>query len=124
IREALALAGITVPAPWCAAWVQLCAHEAATLHGLRNPLADVVRKALVLDYYTWAQERGYLIPPDQVDRGDLVMFDFPANSRTWDHIGFVLEPPGPDGRFRAIEGNTDAAGGREGIEVAVKERVV
>src|SRR5690606_26964246 len=77
IKEALALAGITAPAPWCAAWIQLCAHEAAELHGLRNPLADVARKALVLDYYTWAEEGGYLIPADQVDRGDLILFDFP-----------------------------------------------
>lgn len=123
IEEALRNAGIHVPAPWCAAWIQLCSDEAAQLHDLRNPLDDVVRQALVLDYYTWAKERDYLIPADQVDRGDLVLFDFPNNGRTWDHIGFVVDPP-EGGRVRTIEGNTDSAGGREGIEVAIRDRVI
>lgn len=115
-------AGIHVPAPWCATFVQWCADRAARLHGLPNPLDGVAREALVLDYFTLASERGWLVTASQADAGDLVLYDFPNNARAWDHIGFLVEPPGTGGVFTAIEGNTNAEGGREGNAVALKDR--
>jgi hypothetical protein len=107
---------------WCAMFVQMVADEAARTHGLRNPLDDVVREALVLDYYTLAKARGWLIEPALADAGDLVIYDFPDNAKSWDHIGLVVQPPARGRSFLAIEGNTDRHGGREGVEVAIRPR--
>lgn len=109
---------------WCAMFVQLCADEAARLHGLRNPLDGVAREALVLDYYALTQERGWRIEPAEADAGDLVLYNFPGNERSWDHVGFVVRAAGDGTEFRAVEGNTDADGGREGVEVAVRNRKI
>ncbi|HEX6940218.1 MAG TPA: hypothetical protein VF158_12460 [Longimicrobiales bacterium] len=121
VRGILADTGITVPAPWCAAFVYSCAQDVARLHGLPNPLEHVVRRALVADYYAIAKERGWLIEPERADRGDLVIYDF-AGGHRWDHIGYVETPPGWSLTFRALEGNTNDAGGREGVEVAIRDR--
>ena len=44
-----------------------------------------------------------------------------ASPRDWVHTGFVVEPPAR-GLVKTIEGNTNAAGGREGLYVLARER--
>lgn len=117
VRDILARAGIHVPAPWCAAAVYAAVDDVTRWHGLPNPLASIVRKALVADYYQVAQERGWIIEPHLVDRGDLVIFDFPDNDKRWDHMGLVVDPPGEGMSFRSIEGNT-------GDRLMIRERFI
>jgi len=125
VERYLRNAGINLPAAWCAAFVQYEADAAAKGLGVRNPLDDVKREALVLDYAAWADGIGGLraVP---VDYGDLALFAFAAPER-WNHIGLVVRPPkglAAGDEFLSVEGNTDDAGGREGIKVAIRTRKV
>lgn len=122
---------ITVPAPWCAAFVQFCADVAC--RGLRqgrlelvNPLDEVQLEALVQSYVDKARQRGWVIPAHAADAGDLVAFQF-GHGQRFDHIGILLRPPAIYGatiEVVSVDGNTDDAGGREGVKVAVKKRKV
>jgi cell wall-associated NlpC family hydrolase len=55
-------------------------------------------------------------PMDDIKRGDLVIFKF-------SHIGIALADA-KDGKIQTIDGNTNAAGSREGNAVAKKTRAV
>jgi hypothetical protein len=55
-------------------------------------------------------------PMDDIKRGDLVIFKF-------SHIGIALADA-KDGKIQTIDGNTNAAGSREGNMVAKKTRSV
>lgn len=106
---------------WCAAAIQFWSDTAAHRFGLRNPLDGVVREALVEDYYSLAKSKGWLIGSAEADAGDLALYAFHGEGH-WDHIGFVVSPPGQGSEFTAVEGNTDSHGGREGVEVALRPR--
>lgn len=123
----LSNAGIQVAAAWCAAFIQAMTDRAARLLKIRNPLDDVNREALVADYVTLAKERGWLVGPERVARGDLVCFRFGTPAGGWNHIGIVMDPPsrlpgGAWGPFWTVEGNTGADGGRDGDGVYLKLR--
>lgn len=109
-------------APWCAAAVQYWADLAAHQLGMDNPLDEVRLEALVQSYADWAHWSGGRVWAHQVEPGDLVLYSF--GGRRFDHIGIVVRPPDEAGRFLAVEGNTDADGGREGVEVAVRSRIL
>lgn len=119
VREYLKAAGVSVAAPWCAAFVNFCADVAASALALKNPLDDVKLEAYVQSYFQWADESHALVKESQALPGDLVLYSF--GKKRWDHIGLLLDTP-VDGSFRAIEGNTNAAGGREGDGVLVRLR--
>lgn len=123
IEEYLRLAGIAVPAAWCAAFVYWCVHQAAEGMGFANPLAAVHRKALVFDYWTAAEQMGWIVPAHEADAGDLVLFDFPGGN-PFDHVGFVVQPPGDASDVVSLDGNTNDEGAREGYEVAVRTRSI
>ena len=123
IGEYLRNAGINFAAPWCAAFIQWVTDEACSILRLPNPLDQVKREAYVNDYYVWAKEKGRLIHPDQVKPGDLSLYSF--GGQRYDHIGLIVVPPMvQNSRFTAIEGNTNSTGGREGVEVALRSRLV
>lgn len=126
VRKYLWNAGIAVPAPWCAAAIQMWSDVAARIQGAKNPLDDVKREALVADYVSLAESRGWIVPVESCARGDLVCFRF-GDSGRWNHIGIVMDPPeayGPDrwGKIQTIEGNTNDEGSREGEGVHKKFR--
>lgn len=135
IRTYLSNAGISIPAPWCAAFVQWVTDGAARYLAVANPLDDVQREALVADYATLGKERGWTVEPFQARPGDLVLFRF-GDSDRWNHIGFLeerLQYVQQRGRrvyrsFRTCEGNTspgvggDAEAQREGEGVYRKLR--
>ena len=127
VSEYLRNAGIGVAAAWCAAAVQFWGDKAARINEASNPLDDVAREALVADYVSLAEERGWIVDAAQVRRGDLMCFRFGSSGR-WNHIGIVMDPPlrmaGGWGRVRTIEGNTNQAGSREGDGVFQKRRSV
>lgn len=122
VRLYLRNAGIAVPAPWCAAFVQFCSDEAANELLVTNPLDAVKQQALVQSYHNFSASVEWIIPPAEADVGDLVLYNL-GGSR-WDHIGIVVVPPGRNQTFVAIEGNTNDDGAREGYEVAMRSRKI
>ncbi len=94
-------------APWCAAAVQAWSDVAA--EGVResNPLDAVRQEALVQSYHEWAEANSSIVPFDEVERGDLVLYQFGSSGR-WNHIGLVVKPLSST-TFSAVEGNTPLA---------------
>lgn len=128
IRHMLRNAGIAVPAPWCAAWIQDITDSAAKSLSVANPLDGVLSEALVQSYANWAGEKKERVVqfPSRAIPGDLVLFRFGVTGR-WDHVGIVSRQPTDDAggaAFRSYEGNTNAAGSREGDGVYEKIRSV
>jgi hypothetical protein len=119
VMEYLSNAGINVAAPWCAAFVQMCADIAASTLAIKNPLDDVKLEAYVQSYFQWADENNLLVKESQALPGDLVLYSF--GKKRWDHIGILLDAP-TESAFRTIEGNTNAAGSREGDGVLIRLR--
>lgn len=124
IDHMLRNAGITVAAPWCAAFVQDVTDSAARALGVVNPLDAVKLEALVQSYVNWAESEGRMFrDASKVVPGDLVCFKFAPYTR-WNHIGIVRVPPTAEGVLKTIEGNTNVAGSREGDGVYEKSRNV
>jgi len=111
---------------WCALFVQFSSDGGAKTLGVKNPLDDVKQEALVQSYYDHLQ--GSQVDPANVQPGDLVLFKFPRAgkpSETWNHIGFVAQPPKVGvSTFWTIEGNTGDVDQRDGDGVYFKPRTL
>jgi hypothetical protein len=111
VREYLRSAGITAPAPWCAAFVTWCLTQAGVAH-------DQMPKgpASACNWRAWADRRGVAHrDPTQAVRGDL--FVWCNHPKSWTgHIGFVVRTRRILGLWviDTIEGNTDGSGSRDG----------
>lgn len=109
--------------PWCAAFVCAVlkiADEESKEIGLSKPAT----MPNVSGFVPWAKGVGAeVITPNDLSGtisprvGDIVDY-LPHLS----HIGIVADFDAATNRVITIEGNTNAAGGREGVEVAVKYR--
>lgn len=104
VKQYLASAGLTRPAPWCMAFVNWCYRQAGL--DIKHP-----NEASVGFFEQWARQNGYLV--SKPEPGDIVCYRFDSDS--WpDHVGLV-EKVRPDGSIETIEGNTgignDANGG-------------
>lgn len=111
------------PWPWCAAFICWLVREAArrtSVHetkGFKFPRTagawNFENWSLAQDSTTWTRKppRGDIMP------GDIVIFKF-------SHIGLAVSAPDKNGNVKTIEGNTDAAGSREGGGVFRKVRRV
>jgi hypothetical protein len=119
----LKFAGVNVPAPWCAAFVYSMVYSGYALQGLPTPLKPVHNHAYVQSYADYARAHGMVVPATYVHPGDIVCFDFQKDGH-FDHIGLVITPPDANGNFKAVEGNTNDEGSREGFEVAIRRRNV
>ena len=105
--------------PWCSAFASYCVQEAdrqSEAIRLRVP----PRFAAVRDWLPWARQAGCLVFSNtstihRPERGDIVVY-LPRLS----HIGIVAGFSG--GTVRAIEGNTNEDGAREGDGCYVKRR--
>lgn len=101
--------------PWCAAfmcWVFLEASKKAGFLPFKLP-----KTAAAFGFETWAKDNGLTLQksPQRVRRGDVVVY-------TFSHIGIAVTDSDAKGNFEAIEGNTNAAGDREGGGVMRKVR--
>lgn len=114
----LTIGGKTDGYPWCAAFVSLCVQklckQSAFYGVLTPPREPSVRRFLDV----WAKQQHCMIfkPSDKFlapVKGDIVVF-------TFSHIGIVESYNGST--VTTIEGNTNAAGSREGVTVARKHR--
>ena len=112
--------------PWCAAFVDwviqqwLADKRVVEWLGLKTttPQEWRPRTALAFGFLKWAQDRPSTVTilPETADPlpGDIVIYDF-------SHIGFVDRPQNRLS-FLAVEGNTNAAGSRDGDGVWHKVR--
>jgi hypothetical protein len=91
-------------APWCAAAVQGWSDVAAEGARAPNPLDDVRQEALVQSYHEWAEENSLIVPFEDAEPGDLVLYQFGTSGR-WNHIGLLVRTLESD-EFVAVEGNT------------------
>ena len=123
VKMFLEAAGVGVPAPWCAGFVNWCAQKAGMLLGLHSALEDVPLQAYVQSYYKLGNAQGWIIPPEQARPGDLFLLYFPRLKR-YAHIGWV-DKGGVDLdllKFHTVEGNTNEEGQREGLYVMTRTR--
>lgn len=124
-----AAVGIPPGSPWCAAFVRFRFEKAAEALDLELPAA-FPDSGWVPSYESWARRSGFWISAseaDQVQKGDLACFWFPAKGRCA-HIGIVVAPMNEDGIFQTVEGNTGPDRGtqveRDGDGVYLKRRRV
>jgi hypothetical protein len=104
--------------PWCAAFVDWCVHQFL----MQNP--DATKISLeqrpgtpsAFGLRTWGNDHGCLVQRVDPQPGDIVVY-------TFSHTGIVECGAGErTSCFIAIEGNTNADGGRDGYEVARRMR--
>lgn len=119
--DKLELNGRTDGYPWCCAFVSMCVQKLIDA----SPFYKHVSKPYtpsVSDFRTnWAvQQNCKIFSPNDTKysphKGDVVVF-------TFSHIG-IVEQVGSDGIVHTIEGNTNAAGSREGTVVRRKARAL
>lgn len=107
--------------PWCAAFAAWCVREGMLANaGLRITEVTRPKSAVVADWVLHALRMGWLVfgPHDGLRfpaAGDIVIY-------TFSHMGVVEDFDGHV--VTAIEGNTNAAGSREGIEVMRRKRML
>jgi len=109
--------------PWCAAFVCWVVREAAVEAGVNFTSAfkrprtagawDMENWSLAQDSSTWTKKPHR----NDIEPGDIVVFKF-------SHIGFAISKPDKNGNVTTIEGNSNAAGSREGGSVVRKKRRV
>ncbi len=106
--------------PWCAAFICWLVRQAMLLGGpytFQRPTT-----AGAWDFENWSLKQDHSThtkraPGRDIAPGDIVIFKF-------SHIGLAIGAPDADGMVETIEGNTDAAGSREGGGVFRKKRRV
>ena len=114
----LVINGRTDGYPWCAAFVSLCVQKLCSQSPYYASLIPPREPSVQRFLNEWATRKNCLVftPKDtftRAMRGDIVVF-------TFSHIGIVTENKGS--LISTIEGNTNAAGSREGTVVARKQR--
>jgi hypothetical protein len=105
--------------PWCAAFVCWVVREAMEATGGRYTF-DRPRTAGAWDFENWSRKQDSSTwtkrPHDgDIQAGDIVVFNF-------SHIGIAVSGMDAGGWVATVEGNTDAAGSREGGGVWRKMR--
>lgn len=109
--------GYNAREPWCAAFVCWCVQQSGIFSEADRPKTAAAFKEG--GFEAWARSKSPKVSltmrPTSVRKGDLVIFSF-------SHIGIATSDSDLNGIFRTIEGNTDAAGGRDGNGVWEKSR--
>jgi len=103
---------------WCAAFICYLFKTAASKNGIQYSF-KLPKTAGAFDFKNWAQANSKYVeiinPPfDKILPGDIIIFNF-------SHIGISISTSS-GGSIDTIEGNTDAAGSREGGGVFKKTR--
>lgn len=107
--------------PWCAAFVCWCVREAMERAGIHEtPTFQRPRTAGAWDLENWSRAQDNSTQTrkphhDDIQPGDILCF-------TFSHTGIATSEPDAEGYVSTIEGNTDAAGSREGGGVFRKRR--
>jgi hypothetical protein len=121
VKEYLAAASVDNPAPWCAAFVNWCAEQAAKELEVKSPLELVPNQAYVQSYVDYAKAHGWVVDRREARTGDLICV-WHQSLKRYGHIGLVTGWTTDSKLIRTIEGNTNDDGSREGYEVAKRDR--
>jgi hypothetical protein len=99
--------------PWCAAFICWIFLESGIFTNENRP-----KTAGAFRFEEWGNQLGIPVikKPKEIKRGDIVIY-------TFSHIGIATNDS-IKGRFKAIEGNTDGGGSREGGAVMEKSRTI
>lgn len=93
---------------WCAGFVSFVLAQACQAKGVKLPIEPSFS---VRPLVKSATPRGRFFPDGPFVPGDI--FCIPTANGSWSHTGFVLELAGD--KFLSAEGNTNAAGGSDGV---------
>jgi hypothetical protein len=106
---------------WCACFAELVYDEAYTHFPDLKEQHEKVRKLITPSATaTWNNFKAEGMVTFNPQPGYLAIW---RSGTGWTgHIGIVLDSDPLKKTFRCIEGNTDSKGGREGVEVALKQR--
>lgn len=112
---------------WCAYFAELVWKEAYAHHNsfMIAELNELFSGSAVRTYSNFRKSRRFSAESIPVPGALVVWQKYVGEEPHWQgHIGVVVSEPDETGKYWAIEGNTNAAGGREGIEVAKKLNIV
>lgn len=121
VKEYLKAANVTVPAAWCAGFVNWSFEQAALELGVTSPLESVPLQAYVQSYVQHGKANNWVVPNADARAGDLFCL-WNASLKRYAHIGIVTGWTMDGKRLTTIEGNTNDEGSREGYEVAKRTR--
>jgi len=107
------------PWPWCAAFVCWVVREAMKSTGATYTFKRPTT-AGAYDLENWSRRQDDSTQTKKPAASDILPGDI--LTFTFSHTGFAISAPDSDGYVKTIEGNTDAAGSREGGIVAEKRR--
>lgn len=113
-------AGLEAGNPWCGAFVNWCAFQAAKNQLVISPLESIQYQGYVQSYYEWAKLNNYIIVLKDVLPGDIFLVWHNQEAR-YAHMGFVNEKIS-NFTFRTVEGNSNDNHSREGIKVCSNTR--
>ena len=106
---------------WCAAFVCWVVREAMASTGVKQTKTfKRPRTAGAWDFENWSLEQDKTTNTKKPHGGDILPGDIVVF--TFSHIGIAVSSPDHDGNITTVEGNTDAAGSREGGGVYLKSR--
>ena len=106
---------------WCAAFVCWVVREAMTSAGVKQTKTfKRPRTAGAWDFENWSLEQDKTTNTKKPHGGDILPGDIVVF--TFSHIGIAVSSPNGEGIVKVVEGNTDAAGSREGGGVYLKSR--
>lgn len=105
--------------PWCALFAEVCAKEA---YPDKFDEFDSLFSASAVQTFKNFKKADYEISLDPFVDALVIWQKYINGVAQWQgHAGIVIEVL-KDNWFRSVEGNTNAAGSREGTTVAVKQR--
>ena len=107
--------------PWCAAFVCWCVREAMAATGIKETATfKRAQTAGAWDLENWSLRQDKTTQTRKPHHGDIQPGDILCF--TFSHTGIAIGEPDAEGYVSTIEGNTDAAGSREGGGVFRKRR--
>ena len=112
---------------WCAYFAELVWKEAYAHHNSFRikDLNELFSGSAVRTYANFRKSNLFSAENIPVPGALVIWQKYNGEEPDWrGHIGIVVSEPDIDGKYWAIEGNTNSAGGREGIEVAKKLNIV
>ena len=106
---------------WCAAFVCWVVRESMTSAEVKQTKTfNRPRTAGAWDFENWSLEQDKTTNTKKPHGGDILPGDIVVF--TFSHIGIAVSSPNGEGIVKVVEGNTDAAGSREGGGVYLKSR--
>ncbi len=108
--------------PWCALFVEVCLKESDPNNFALYDKLCSASAVQTFKNFAGAKFKVLLVPePDTI----VIFQQYKDGVAQWQgHAGIVSEALEGGRQYKSIEGNTNASGGREGIEVAEKTRSV